>query len=148
MEDFLGTYDYNLDEKGRLSIPAKYRKVMARLKQDTFIISTLEDSCLTLYPYTTFRERIAKKIEEMPQIDEDANEIRRKLGLSTTDASLDNQGRIMIPASFSEHGNIDKAVKIIGCTNKIELWNPKTYRDFAEKPDAKSIKDELKKFKI
>ena len=148
MQDFYGTYDYTIDDKNRLSIPSKYRKVMSQLKQNTFIISTLEDSCLTLYPYSTFKERIVKRIEELPQMDDHANEIRRKIGTNTTDAPLDNQGRIFIPASYCQHAKIEKKVKIIGCMNKIELWDPELYEKVSQKPDAKSLKEELKRYRI
>lgn len=121
---------------------------MAQLKQNTFIISTLEDSCLTLYPYKTFKETIVKRIEELPQMDEDANEIRRKIGTKTIDATLDNQGRIFIPASFCQHARIEKKVKIIGCTDKIELWNPELYEKVSLTSDEKSLKDELKRLRI
>lgn len=148
IQNFLGSYDYSLDEKGRLSIPVKFRKVMSRLQQDLFIISTLEDTCLTLYPYGTWQESVARKLDGLPQIDDDANELRRLLGLSTTDVGMDNQGRITIPPHFCQHAKIEKGVKIIGCTNKIELWNPEVYEAFSQRPDAKSLKEELKKYRI
>lgn len=148
MENFLGTYDYSLDGKNRLSIPSAYRKVMANLNQKIFIISTLEDGRLTLYPYNTFLERIAKRINELPQLDEGANELRRHLGLSMKDVSLDSQGRIKIPATYCQHAGIEKKVKIIGCTNRIELWNPETYAEVSQTVDAESIREELKKFSI
>ncbi|NIR49474.1 division/cell wall cluster transcriptional repressor MraZ [candidate division KSB1 bacterium] len=148
MEDFLGTFDYSLDDKNRLSIPAKFRKVMSELQQKTFIISMLDDSRLTLYPYSSFRETIAKRISELPQFDENANELRRSLGLNTTDSSMDNQGRIIIPPNYCDYAGINKKVKIIGCTNKIELWNPEVYVDVSKVKDPTSTKEKLKQFSI
>ncbi len=148
IQDFLGTYDYTLDDKNRLSIPAKYRKVMANLKQKTFIISMMEDSCLTLYPYSIFRERISEPLKSLPQIDDDTNEIRRAVGLNTTDVTLDGQGRIMVPINFCQHAGIEKSVKLIGLSNKIELWNPENHEKVSQTPDKKSIKEELKKYRI
>ncbi len=148
LKDFLGEYDYALDEKNRLSIPAKYRKVMSNLKENTFIICAIEDTRLTLYPYCTYSETVGKKLNELPQFDDNANELRRKFGSKSIDASLDNQGRIMIPASYSQYAGIDHKVKVIGCTNRIELWNPETHQEFSGRPDQRSIKEELRLFKI
>ncbi len=148
MEDFLGTYDYALDEKNRLSIPAKYRKVMANLKEHTFIVSTLEDDCLALYPYGTFRETVTNRVKSLRQFDHDANELRRYIGMHTTDVKLDGQGRIMLPPSACEHAGIDKRVKLIGCGLKIELWNPERFEAYSKRKDAKSIREELRKFGI
>jgi MraZ protein len=148
LKDFFGEYDYALDDKNRLSIPAKYRKVMSNLKENTFIVCAIEDSCLTLFPYCNYSKTIGEKLETLPQTDDNANEIRRKFGSKSIDATLDNQGRIMVPAYFCNHAGIDHKVKVIGCTNKIELWNPETYDQFSQKPDQKSIKEELSLFRI
>ncbi|MFQ5640317.1 MAG: division/cell wall cluster transcriptional repressor MraZ [bacterium] len=148
MQEFLGDYDYSLDPKNRLSIPVKYRNVMENLKQKTFILSRFHDIRLTLYPYSTYQERIAKRINELPQLDDDANELRRYLGLSMIDVKLDSQGRINIPPAYCQHAGIEKKVKIIGCSNKIELWNPESYAEHAKSLDAQSIKEELKKYSI
>ena len=148
MEDFLGTYDYSLDEKNRLSIPAKYRKVMQSLQEDTFIVTTLEDACLTLYPYVTFRQTVSEPVKALRQFDDDANELRRFLGMHSTDVKMDSQGRINLPASACEHAGINKKVKLIGCGHKIELWNPEKFQEISTTRDAKSIKAELQKFAI
>ncbi|MFQ5771219.1 MAG: division/cell wall cluster transcriptional repressor MraZ [bacterium] len=148
MSYFHSKYDYTTDDKNRLSIPAKYRQVMSDLKEKKFVISALQDSRLTLYPESTFENKIAKRIADLPQLDEDADEIRRNIGENTIDIPLDNQGRIIIPANFRQHAGINKKVKIVGCMNKFEIWNPETYEKFSQQSDKKSIKAELKKFKI
>lgn len=146
--DFFGEYDYALDDKNRLSIPAKYRKVMSNLKENIFIISAIEEDCLTLYPYCTYKETIGKRLREMPQTNKNANEIRRRFGSNSIDATLDNQGRITIPPSFCQYAGIDHKVKIIGSINKIELWSPERYVAFSQTPDQKSINEELNEFNI
>lgn len=148
MDYFLNSYDYSLDDKNRLSIPAKFRKVMSQIKQTSFIISCLENSCLTLYPADIFEEKIVKRLEDLPQMDEDANELRRAIAMNSEEVDLDNQGRIVLPANFKEHAGIDKKVKIVGMMNKIELWNPETFTKVSRTPDAASIKSELKKYRI
>lgn len=148
IQSFLGSYDYAIDEKGRLSIPAKYRKVMTQLEQDTFILSALEPNCLTLFPYSTWQESIIGKLDGMPQVTGDASEVRRLLGLNTTDVNMDGQGRIMIPSYFCQHAKIEKAVKIIGCTNRIELWSPDEFQQYSQGPDAQSLKDVLQRLRI
>lgn len=145
---FLGTYDYTLDDKNRLSIPAKFRKILSHLKEDTLMVTKQEDSCLTLYPYKSWESGIADRIAELPQSDDSVNRMRRILGQFTTDASLDNQGRIFLPANVCKMVGIEKQVKIFGCFNKIELWNPEKYAIVAKTPEEQSAKEELKKYRI
>lgn len=148
LTDFFGDYDYALDEKNRLSIPAKYRKVMSNLKENTFIICAIEEKFLTLYPYCTYSDTIGKRLRELPQTDENANEIRRKFGSNSIDTGLDNQGRITIPTNFCKYAGIDHKVKVIGSIDKIEVWNPERYIAYSQTPDQKSLKAELKVFRI
>ncbi len=148
MDYFLDKYDYSLDDKNRINIPAKYRKALAQMQQKTIVISCLEESRLTLYPNAIFKEKIVARLNDLPQMDEDANEIRRAVGRDTTEVQLDSQGRIMIPGYFLEQAGIKKKVQILGLVNKIELWNPDTYQEFDKRRDAELIKAELKKFRI
>ncbi|HEX9654719.1 MAG TPA: division/cell wall cluster transcriptional repressor MraZ [bacterium] len=148
LRNFFGKFDYALDEKNRLSIPAKYRKVMSSLQENTFIICAIDDTHLTLYPYCSYSEEVVKKINEKPQFDPDASELRRKFGSESVDVTLDNQGRIMLPADLCQHAGINHKVKVIGCLNTIELWSPETYEEYSQSSDHKSIKEELEHLNI
>jgi len=148
MNFFSDTFDLSLDDKNRLNVPAKFRKIMAQLQETTFIMSSLEGDCLTLYPNTVFQEKIAQRLEKLPQLDDTANDLRRAVGMHSTEVPIDNQGRIIIPANFRERAGISKKVLMIGAMSKIELWDPETYEKDSRMPDKAVVKAELKKYNI
>lgn len=148
MEYFLGTYDYSIDDNNRLSIPAKFRKVMTQLGQTNFIISKEQDGYLTVYPYSIWNERIGAKIYELPHSGKKANRLRRLIGLNTTELQLDNQGRINIPTDYYKHASIEKTIRIIGAVDTIQLWNPDIYNKVSQTPEEKSLIEEFEEFGI
>ena len=149
MSYFLGTYDYTIDDNFRLNIPAKFRKAMNQLQQNTFIISKAQENYLTVYPTNIWDEQIGKKILELPHSDEIANKLRVMVGINSTDTKLDSQGRITVPQEYCQHASIDKKVKIIGSVDTLQLWDPGKYDKYIARQAAqKSLTEELKAFGI
>ncbi len=148
MAYFLGTFDYSIDGSNRLNIPAKFRKVMDQLGQTEFVISKEQENCLTIYPYNIWKERVGDKISELPHSDENANRLRRLIGLTTTEVSLDNQGRVNIPSDYYTHAGIEKKIRIIGSVDTIQVWNPLKYEQVSQVPEEKSLMEEFKEFGI
>ena len=148
MEYFLGAYTNNIDDNNRLSIPAKFRKVLSSLNEDNLIISKEQDGCLTVYPYKFWKTQIGDKIAALPHSAADANRLRRLLGMNTMEIAPDKQGRINIPTEYYNHAQIDKNVRIIGSVDTIQLWNPDTYADISQKPEEKSLIEEFEDFGI
>lgn len=148
MAYFLGTFDYSIDGSNRLNIPAKFRKVMDRLGQTEFVISKEQENCITIYPYNIWKERVGDKISELPHSDENANRLRRLIGLTTTEVSLDNQGRVNIPSDYYTHAGIEKKTRIIGTVDTIQVWNPLKYEQFTQGPEDKSLMEKFKEFDI
>ena len=145
---FLGTFDYSIDDGNRLNIPAKFRKVMKELCQTEFVISKEQENCITMYPYNIWKERIGDKISDLPHSDKNANRLRRLLGLTTTEVSLDNQGRVNIPSDYYSHAGIEKKTRIIGSVDTIQVWNPLKYERVSQAPEEKSLMEEFKEFGI
>ncbi len=148
MAYFLGTFDYSIDGSNRLNIPAKFRKVMDQLGQTEFVISKEQENCITIYPYNIWKERVGDKISELPHSDENANRLRRLIGLTTTEVSLDNQGRVNIPSDYYTHADIEKKTRIIGSVDTIQVWNPQKYEQVSQTPEEKSLMEEFKEFGI
>jgi len=148
MDYFLGTFDYNTEDTGRLNIPAKFRKVLEQLAESTLVISKAQSDYLTVYPYKFWKQQIGDKVVELSHGRTDANRLRRMLGMTTIETSLDKQGRINIPADYYKHAGIDKNVRIIGSVDTIQLWNPDTYEKLALSSEEKSLNEELAEFGI
>ncbi len=148
MDYFLGTFENKLDDHNRLSIPARFRKVMAQLDEDNFIISREQEHYLTVYPYKFWKTQIGDKVAALPHRDPRANRLRRLLGIKTTEVSLDKQGRINIPAEYYEHAGIDKHVKIIGTVDTIQLWNPEAFDKISQTTEEQSVTEDYEAYGI
>lgn len=146
MEQFVGEYEYTLDEKNRLSIPAKLRKVISQNGGPALVISREQKYYLKIYPYTIWKERVANKVMNLPHSSAEANRLRRAIGRHTVDASLDNQGRIVIPPECCAHVGIDKKIRIIGAMDTLQLWDPETHDRIPPEEQDELAVEEFAKF--
>ncbi len=118
---FRGRYEHNLDAKGRLALPAAFKKVLG--DADTLIITThLSSPCLVAYPeveWRSFEERVAK----LPQFEPSVMLLRRLYIGSATDCVVDKQNRILIPPVLREHARLQNDVYWVGAMGQIEIWS-------------------------
>ena len=119
---FIGTYQHNLDAKGRIIIPSKFRGELNL----TFILAQGYDGCLTIYS-TAQWERLAEEINKLPTTKKDARKYIRTLTSTATECSLDNQGRIQIPSFLAKPKNITKECYVIGVNDHVEIWDKATW---------------------
>jgi transcriptional regulator MraZ len=128
---FRGQFSYSIDSKGRISIPAKLRKQISPEANDTFVMTQGTAACIDIYPldqWLLFEEKLQKL---NPFIPEEAKFIRMILQHASED-NLDSQSRILVPQNLIEYAKIDKEVLILGALKKIEVWNPKIYKEYIE----------------
>ncbi len=119
---FLGQADHNLDAKGRLIVPAKFREQLT----GKFIISSGFDGCLYIYPEEAWMEFDAK-LESLPKSKPEARKIVRFFRANAEYAELDKQGRVLIPEKHRKYAKIDKEVTLIGDSKRIEVWSSEVY---------------------
>jgi MraZ protein len=133
---FLGAFEHTIDDKGRLTIPAKFR---ARLAGGLVVTKGIDSSpCLWLYPVDGW-DHLAQKVSALPQADPRAQELRRDLFGVASDAVPDGQGRVMLPLNLREHANIDRQVVIVGLYDHCEIWNLERWRERQEKSDSDPV---------
>jgi MraZ protein len=120
---FLGEFEHTIDDKGRVTIPAKFR---GRLAAGTVVTKGI-DSCLWLYPTDTWAER-AQKISALPMTDPKARNFSRLVLGGASDAVPDRQGRIHLPPYLRQHAYIDKQAVIVGLYDHCEIWSPEQWR--------------------
>ena len=118
---FTGEYSNFLDQKNRLSIPAKFRSSLDPVNDKRFIITKGFDSCLVLYPLYEWN-KVEQQLIQLPSADR--NFVRNIVRYATA-CRFDSQGRIALPSLHIDYANIKKEVIVIGMINKIELWSPK-----------------------
>ncbi|OVE77465.1 division/cell wall cluster transcriptional repressor MraZ [bacterium F11] len=130
---FLGTYDYSIDSKGRLFIPAKLREGKA-LRQGKFIVTKGLEGCLYLYDSENFRNIVLSRLENMPvKNQQDARAFKRLLLSGAQDIELDDNGRIRIPRSLMDFAGLKKNVTILGVGQRIELWSSTKWEAYDRK---------------
>jgi len=115
---FMGEYQHNMDSKGRVIIPAKFRDKLG----EKFVATRGLDNCLFVYPMNEWSV-LENKLTSLPLTSKNARTFVRFFFSGATECELDKQGRISIPANLRDYGNLSKETVIIGLANRIELWS-------------------------
>jgi MraZ protein len=129
---FRGVNSLNLDAKGRLAIPARYRDGLLRQSDGKMVVTiNYAERCLWLYPLADWDE-IERKLVDLPSLDPAAQKLKRILIGHANDCDLDAAGRVLLPAPLREFANLDKHVVMIGQGNKFEIWNEQLWNERRE----------------
>ena len=120
---FRGVNQVNLDSKGRMAIPTRYRDEL-RADTDSHLIITVNISERALWLYTLPEwERIEAKVSSLPSFDKNAAILKSFLLGRATDVDMDASGRLLIPAPLREHAQLKKQIVLAGQGNKFEIWD-------------------------
>lgn len=130
---FIGEYNHNLDEKGRLAIPVKFRE---ELKGGAVVTKGL-DGCLFLYTITEWKI-LAEKLSNLPISQANTRAFARLMLAGAMDVTLDKQGRIIIPDYLRKFVNISKKVVVNGLYNRLEIWDADNWEAYKQKTEADS----------
>jgi MraZ protein len=133
---FRGQYEHAIDDKGRLSIPAKLREALK--KQKTLVLTTFDD-CITAFPMKAWRV-IEDRIRSNPTFKRDMRNFLRLVYSLAEDVEIDPQGRILIPQSLRQRAGITREVVILGLMDQIEIWDKARW---AAKVSAAPSREEL-----
>ncbi len=114
----IGEYEHNLDEKGRLIMPAKLRDDMG----EKFIITTGLDGCLFGFSMSEW-QKFEDKLKSLPITNKNARNFTRFFLAGATECELDKQGRFLISAKLRATASLEKEAVIIGTGTRIEIWN-------------------------
>lgn len=119
---FRGLNALNLDGKGRLAIPARYREPIVARCTGQMVVTVDPDRCLLLYPLPDWLE-IEQELIALPNSKPYARRMQRLLIGHAAECELDGSGRILLPPLLREYAQLDKAVVLIGQGKKFEIWN-------------------------
>lgn len=122
---FMGEYRHNVDTKGRIIIPAKFREQLG----EVFVLTRGLDQCLFGYPLDEWKI-IEEKIKSLPLTKKDARAFSRFFFSGATECEIDKQGRINIPAPLVNYGKLEKECVVLGVSNRIEIWSEPIWDDY------------------
>ena len=129
MSSFKGSYEYSVDSKGRVNIPARMRKYVSPEANDTFVITRGYEKCLFVYPNDEWI-KFEQSVRELSTTNPKHRFFARTLLERATDSQLDAQSRITIPKDLLQFAGIENEVLILGVLERIELWNPTQYKEY------------------
>ncbi|MBR1386502.1 MAG: division/cell wall cluster transcriptional repressor MraZ [Bacilli bacterium] len=121
----IGEYHHNIDEKNRLTLPAKFREVLG----DSFIITRGLEECLFVYTMDEW-DKITKKLNNLPFTKKDARSFMRFFLSGATAAEFDKQGRINITSPLVDYADLKKECVIIGVGDRLEIWSSEKWNNF------------------
>jgi len=149
---FRGVTQINLDAKGRIAFPSRYRERLTALCDGNLIVTVDRDHCLLIYPLPEW-EDIEQKLVRLPSLNPTARRLQRLLIGHATECPLDGNGRILLPGPLRSFAGLDKRTVLIGQGNKFELWDEDIWtsrRDewLAEATDAEELPDDLQSLSL
>lgn len=113
----IGEYHHNIDEKGRLIMPSKFREDIGK----EFVVTRGLDGCLFVYAMKEW-DSIVSKLKTLPFTKKDARTFNRFFLSSAAVCEIDKQGRVNLPSSLINYANLQKECTIIGVNDRLEIW--------------------------
>ena len=141
---FYGEYEHNLDSKGRVIIPAKFREIFRERYVEKFYITRGLDQCLFVFTEEVWNAQ-EKKFREMPFTNSEARKFNRLYFSGASEVVCDKQGRILVPEYLKSYGAIETQVMIVGVSDRIEIWAKDKWNSFFEnnKNDFEALAEKL-----
>jgi MraZ protein len=133
---FKGTYRHRIDPKGRLPVPAAFRR---RLDSGA-LVATVLDQCLAVYPSGEWT-RLERQLAALPAFGRQVKSLTRLLLSRACDCELDGQGRILLPAPLRAAAGLEREAVLIGALSRFEVWSPLAWEQFLK--DSERLLDDL-----
>jgi MraZ protein len=123
---FRGTYDYSLDAKNRLTVPAKFRASLS----DGVTLALGIERCIDLWPQAAFESHVQAVLAELHPLSVEFEKLNRFYSANAFDTELDSAGRVMVPKAMLEHAGLQKEVMVTGATTRLEVWDRPTWTQY------------------
>jgi MraZ protein len=122
---FRGRFFHVMDDKGRITIPPRYREILQG-RQEQYLIVTNLDGYLIAFPQSEW-EGIEQRLSQRSDLRKDLRSFQRFFVSGASECSLDRQGRILLPPNLREYANLDKDVVLAGAVRCFEIWDRKVW---------------------
>jgi MraZ protein len=128
---FKGTYHHRIDAKGRLPVPAAFRRLLA---EDGSVVVTLLDSCLAAYAPREWA-RLEGQLAALPAFSRPVKALTRLLASRAADCEIDVQGRILLPPALRQAAGLGRDAVVVGVLNRFEVWSPQGWEAFVRESE-------------
>ena len=130
---FLGEYQHSIDEKGRIAVPIKFRKLLEK----GAVVTRGLDNCLFLYPKKEWGE-LAGKIAALPISQSDSRAFGRHMLSGAMELEIDKQGRAVLPDYLRKFAGINKKAVVAGLYNRVEIWDADKWDAYKQTTETQS----------
>ena len=130
---FIGEHTHTIDSKGRLSVPAKFRRQL----ENGIVLTRGLDSCLWLYTPDEW-SKLATALAALPLSNKQSRAFSRLMLAGAWDAEVDTQGRVMIPEYLRDYASLKKHVTVAGLYNRVEIWDEDAWHTYRQQTESQS----------
>jgi len=137
----LGEFEHTIDEKNRLTLPAKFRQALA----PGLVLTRGLDACVGVYPAADWHRLRESRLAELDPFSAEARALQRFFYAGAVETEPDRQGRVMLPPALIEHGGLGREVTVVGLGDRLEIWDRAAWRGQLEsiKGSAEDVAERL-----
>ena len=140
---FQGSQSLNVDVKGRVAVPSRYRDLLAAVCEGRLVVTANPyERCLNIYPEPQWKE-VKAKIESLPNSNKKVRRLQRLVLGNASELDMDGNGRLLLPPTLREFANLDKKVVLVGLGDKAELWSEQSWNDMLDESDDEPMPEEM-----
>jgi MraZ protein len=121
----LGEFEHTIDDKNRLTLPAKFRQALS----GGLVITRGMDGCLYCYPQADWERLVDSRLAELDPLSKEGRVMHRYFFAGASEAEPDKQGRVMLPATLAKNAGIRREVVVAGVRDHLEIWDRAAWRD-------------------
>ncbi len=129
---FYGEYAHNLDTKGRLILPAKFREAANQNSVSKFFVTRGLEACVFMFAEAEWR-LYEQKFRDVPFTKQDSRTFNRMFFSGAMDVVPDKQGRFLLPSYLKDYAGIKDKSVLIGVSNRIEIWDQARWQEYYAK---------------
>jgi MraZ protein len=129
---FFGEHEHTIDDKNRLTLPARYREALA----GGVVLTRGLDECLDVYARADWQRLVEARLAPLDPFSKEARELKRFFFAAAADAELDKQGRVLVPPALTRHARLGREVVVAGVHDHLEIWDRGRWTDHVTKVEG------------
>jgi transcriptional regulator MraZ len=120
----LGEFEHTIDDKNRLTLPAKFRQALS----GGLVITRGMDGCLYCYPQAGWERLVEGRLAGLDPLSKEGRMMHRHFFAGASEAEPDKQGRVLVPATLAKEARIERDVVVAGVGDRLEIWDRAAWR--------------------